>query len=185
MLKATDWVKFMDRHGFWDKLLGTTNDLKEGKLKLSEFWQRYKTLFPSYDGFLKAEEDGIPMENFIPCYIHGDEGTHLKRSGVMILQFQSALGLGTSLNNGLQQTDATYIKVNQVGVTLCTRFLLAVLPKETYADNQQPLDELFEQICLNLREAYDSGVQLADGTTIHLAPIGVKGDWPFLETRFL
>ena len=183
MLKATDWVSFMDRHGFWDKLFGTTNDLKEGKMKLASFWHSFKQLYPGFEVFGTAAAAGIPMENFIPCYIHGDEGTHYKKSGVMILQFQSAIGQGTTLNADPKTNDKKHIKVNQLGVTLCTRFLLSVLPKEAYANDPRPLDQLFEHICLDLREACHTGVQLADGTFMHLAPIGVKGDWPFLETR--
>ena len=55
------------------------------------------------------------------------------------------------------------------------------LVKDFYATDVKKLEALFESICLDLREAYLEGIALPDGSKVHLVPIGVKGDWPFLD----
>ena len=50
-----------------------------------------------------------------------------------------------------------------------------------YATDDQPLESLFEHICRDLRTAYMEGVTLKDNSKLHLVPLGLKGDWPFLE----
>ena len=181
MLKPTDWVKFIDKYWFWDKLFGGVRELEVGKQMLSDFWSRFRKLHPEHELLTKAVS---PMCNYIPIFIHGDEGTHYKRGGVMIVQIQSALGLGTTLNPAVNQDtfgNCQGYLVNQKGVTMSTRLLLAVLPKEVYTDDPEPLNDMFEEICKNLRDAWESGVELQDGSRMYLAVIGVKGDWPWLD----
>ena len=55
--------------------------------------------------------------------------------------------------------------------------------KENYGEDGRSLEDVFQHICSDLREAYLSGVTLEDGSKLHLVPLGVKGDWPFLEAR--
>ena len=52
--------------------------------------------------------------------------------------------------------------------------------QEEYADDPDLLEELFEHVALNLKDACLQGVQLRDGSRLHLCTVGVKGDWPFL-----
>ena len=54
--------------------------------------------------------------------------------------------------------------------------------QEQYAESEQPLQDLFECLCQDLRSAFLDGVELMDGSKLHLCPIGVKGDWPFLAS---
>ena len=181
ILKPTEWVKFIDKFWFWEKLFGV-NDLKVGKTMLKDFWARFRMLHPDHELVTKAS---APLDQYIPVFIHGDEGTHYKRGGVMIIQVQSAMGLGTTLNQVVNQDtfgNCQGYLVNQRGVTMSTRLLVAVMPKEVYQDDAEPLNDLFERICSDLQDAWASGVQLEDGTKLHLATIGVKGDWPWLDS---
>ena len=50
-----------------------------------------------------------------------------------------------------------------------------------YAQSIEPLEDLYEHVCSDLRSATLDGVQLEDGSTFHICVVGVKGDWPFLD----
>ena len=180
VIRPTDWLKFIDAYWFWDKLFGV-RDLAVGRDMLSDFWSRFRMLHPNHELITKAT---APLDSYIPIFVHGDEGTHYKKNGVMILQFQSALGQGTTLNSSINEDtfgNCPGYLVNQKGVTLSTRLVMAVMPREAYAEDPQPLQDLFEELCKNLRDACESGVQLQDGSKMHFACIGVKGDWPWLD----
>ena len=128
MLKATDFVKCIDRYEFWDKLFGTSS-LADAEAICSDFWARWKQLYPDYDLFGRS----LPLNRCCPIYVHGDEGQHYKKGAVMICQWQSAIGTGTGLNNDNMFGNLSQKKyyVNQKRVTLSTRFLFGVMPKDT------------------------------------------------------
>ncbi|CAE7666815.1 unnamed protein product [Symbiodinium sp. CCMP2456] len=184
VLYPTSWIKAIDRFTLWDTLFGT-DDLASGKSMLEDFWGKFSRIYSDFEGL----QHGIPWSQMVPLYIHGDEGQHYKKNAVMVLQFQSVLGRGTSRLSAARQGDVFGNEqgyyVNQKGVTFRTRLLFSVMPKEQYAKSAQPLEDLFERLCEDLQSAFRDGVQLMDGSKLHLCPIGVKGDWPFLASRLL
>ena len=54
------------------------------------------------------------------------------------------------------------------------------LSQEEYCEAPEILEELFEHVALNLKDACLEGVRLRDGSKLHLCTIAIKGDWPFL-----
>ena len=146
MLKATDFVKCIDKHGFWDKIFGTPS-LADGELILQDFWSKYKQLHPDFELFARS----LPLNTSCPVYIHGDEGQHYKKGAVMILQWQSVVGTGTSLNHGNMFGNLSEKKyyVNQKRVTLSTRFLFGVMPKDAshHVENHFPRPGFITRPC--------------------------------------
>ena len=136
VLRCSDFLIYVDKFNFWDKLLGVgVHRFPDASRRLLDFWSRYKQLYPSFPLFAQATEAEIPLDRVIPIYLHGDEGTHFKKNAVMILQWQSAIGAGTTKNsitqlNILGNLDGKEYGANQRGVTLKTRFLYAVMPKD-------------------------------------------------------
>ena len=128
ILKATDFVRCIDKYGFWDKLFGE-NSLSQGERMCSDFWVKYRKLHPDFQLFGR----GLPLQRCLPILLHGDEGTHYKKGAVMICQWQSVIGTGTTLNNANVFGNLSQKKyyVNQKRATLSTRFLLGVMPKES------------------------------------------------------
>ena len=126
ILKATDFIRCIDRFGFWDKLFGA--DLAQGQKMCVDFWMKYKRLYPHFEFFVRD----VPLHQSLPIYIHGDEGQHYKRGAVMICQWQSLFGTGSTLNNPNMFGNLSGKKyfTNQRRVTLATRFLFAVMPKD-------------------------------------------------------
>ncbi|CAE7841038.1 unnamed protein product [Symbiodinium microadriaticum] len=89
VLKAVDFVKCMDRYGFWDKLFGTPS-LAKGEQMCYDYWCKYRKLYPNFDLFRR----NLPLNRCVPVYLHGDEGQHFKKAAIMIVQWQSAIGRG-------------------------------------------------------------------------------------------
>ena len=136
IIRATDFVRLVDRYNFWQFFFGQ-DDFNAGCKMMANFWDDYRRMYPGYQLFAKADRGEVDVSRCLPCYVHGDEGTYYKRSGIMILQLQSLFGKGTSLLGRQAFADrlvgegAANPYVNQRGVTLTTRFLLGVLPKES------------------------------------------------------
>ena len=126
MLLATDFIKVIDAGNHWERLFGI-GDLATAEKMMTQFWQQYRLWFPDFELFGLAHE-GVPLHRTLPVYIHGDEGTHYKRSALMVLQWQSVLGKGTSKLGPLQHG---VLGSNQKGQTLSTRMLFAVMRKES------------------------------------------------------
>ena len=130
VLYPTSWIKAIDRFSLWDTLFGT-EDFAAGQNMLEDFWDKFSRIHSDFEGL----QHGIDARRLVPIYIHGDEGQHYKRNAVMVLQFQSVLGRGTSRLSEARQGDVFGNEqgyyVNQKGVTLRTRLLFSVMPKES------------------------------------------------------
>ena len=138
MIRATDFIRLIDEQRFWTRLFGQSS-FSVGCQMMADFWARYRIIFPDYELFQRADRNQVDLSRCLPCLIHGDEGTYYKRSGIMIVQWQSLFGKGTSLlgreafADRLLGENNSKAYVNQRGVTLTTRFLLGVLPKDLSA----------------------------------------------------
>ena len=129
VLAATDWVKCIDRFGFWSTFFGI-DDFTEGTRVLTDFWNKYRVLYPNFEMFKIAADRNIPLSRVCPVYIHGDEGQHYKKGAVMVLQMQSLFGRGTRKHNPDMFGNEVGYQVNQKGITLTTRLLYTVMPKD-------------------------------------------------------
>ena len=127
MLLATDFVKVIDEGNHWERLFGVP-DLATGEKMMATFWDHYHGWFPDFEAFKLADQGLLPLSRTLPIYVHGDEGTHYKRSALMVLQWQSMLGKGTSKLGPLQHG---VLGSNQRGQTIATRMLLAVMRKDS------------------------------------------------------
>ena len=126
MILPSDFLQVIDKRNKWDVLCGKPT-LEAACKSFSVFWSKYEVLYPNFTFFDVAREGDIPYDRGCPIYVHGDEGTHYKRSGIMILQWQGALGAGTSRNVNANTRDAQ--GVNSLGNTLKTRLLVGAMPK--------------------------------------------------------
>ena len=116
-----------------NRLLGG-HSLEQSEKTLKVFWDRYKAQFPSFQLFQDPVKSA-QLQNCLPLYIHGDEGTTYKKKGVLIVAWQSAIGAG-SRNAPNQRPSETLndagIPVNLLKTALQTRYVSAVCPKETW-----------------------------------------------------
>ncbi|OLP79425.1 hypothetical protein AK812_SmicGene40282 [Symbiodinium microadriaticum] len=155
---------------FW----GSTN-LKTRSATLNDFWSRYRSHDAAHAVF---QEHGEHLHRVLPLQIHADEGQTLKKSGVMVINFQSPMGFG--ITTSTDSTDA--MALNYIGNTYATRFLYTVCTKRTYAKkNKFVLDSIIEALADELADLFYNGVSIQLGKkrmTMYVATIGLKGDWP-------
>lgn len=99
---------------------------------------------------------------------------------IMLLQWQPVLGMGTShhFDRDGDLFEAPQL-LNLIGHPEATRFLAFAALKESYQDDDELLPAAMEIIGRDMREAFQDGIELGQ-TRIRLAPLSVKGDWPFL-----
>ena len=181
-LKVSDMVRTLALHNKLDKCLfgGLGFD------GLKEFWCNYKRLWPEHPVFTKMGAE--PSENtvFVPIYLHADEGRHLKKEQILIFNFQSVLGQGTSLSqdsgNRLDQCQG----LNILGSCYSTRFLITTLLSQHYRKKNKDghrLNTVLKAITADILELYTNGVQVSfheKWVQLFVVPLGLKGDWPML-----
>lgn len=176
-LKASDMIRTMALH---DKL----DDCLFGGMGLDglrEFWHRFKKIWPMHPVYRDHEEE---LAFCIPIYFHDDEGRYLKREQILIFNFQSVLGKGTSMMAAKDNPECQ--GVNFLGSSYATRFLLATLLSQLYRKKNKDghrLEKLLDAITDDFLQLYTGGVRVCfKGTwvTLYAIPLGLKGDWPML-----
>ncbi|CAE7229954.1 unnamed protein product [Symbiodinium sp. CCMP2456] len=110
--------------------------------------------------------------------LHADEGQTLKKTGVMVISFQSPLGFGLSTTDDRPEAMA----LNYIGNSYATRFLYTVCHKKCYSKEKSfVFNGILDRLAEELVDLFYNGVTLNVGgkkTTFYVALIGVKGDWP-------
>lgn len=171
-MKVSDMVRTMALHGKLDKCLFAGLGL-DG---LRQFWCNYKQLWPEHPVFGKM---GSEKSAFVPIYIHADEGRYLKKEQILIFNFQSVIGSGTSLSQRSGGNFEVNQGVNILGSCYSTRFLIATRKNK----DGHRLKSLLEAITDDLLQLYTTGVEVQTGgnwITLFVVPLGLKGDWPML-----
>ena len=175
-IPVASWIQALDKTGRLGRLVGcSTTDLPK---YLSSYWSRFKQLHPSHQVF----EQQLPLDRCLPVYLHGDEGTTMKKDGALVVAFQSPLGRGTSKNKVGNVVGNNEQKVNFVGHAFETRFLIVAGLKEDYRDNPDVLQQVLDVAVSSLDDASRRGVLLQSGQLLYPIPIGLKGDWSFLDS---
>ncbi|CAE7252654.1 unnamed protein product [Symbiodinium sp. CCMP2456] len=109
--------------------------------------------------------------------LHLDEGTSLKKKGIMVLSVQPVCGRGS------RKSSSASTGINFTGSTYCTRFLYSVLLARTYARKKKILYDLLEHWKEDLNDCYQNGIEI-DGvpglSKVWPVVINCKGDWPAL-----
>ena len=138
VLSVTDTVDYLIRSKNLSKLIGDI-PFHELQPTLLEFWRRYSLEWPDFELF-KATGNDLALCRCIPVYIHGDEGRGFKRSGVMILSLQGAIGRGSrpfQRRHPLLSLRKIKMGINLQGSSFNSRFLFTAMPKKYYAKNPE------------------------------------------------
>lgn len=130
-LDATSWIETLDKNSKLDRLIGTCGTTSFSST-LKSFWANYKLDHCSHEIF----SSDLKLEDCIPIYLHGDEGTTYKKDGALCLSFQSPLGRGTSTTklgqlDGIDDTIRQ--KMNYLGHAFETRFLIIAGLKDSFS----------------------------------------------------
>ena len=177
VLKMQSWFQFLLRNGCMHVLHG----LKEPHAAreeaiLSEFWEKFQALNPQHMVFQKGS---IPLKRAVPVVVHGDEGRGRRHSAHFVLSFHSLLGMGFGKRK--ESKKWTKMECNFQGHTYTNRFLIATLRKKDYSDQGEVWKALMQQVAIDSRSLWETGVSDATGTRYFGIVLGVIGDWPFLH----
>ena len=172
VLRISEYIKVLALHDQLPVLWGGGSAMDV----LPKFWRRFKRHQGSHEVFTKHGEH---LERVLPLQLHADEGQTLKKTGIMIINWQSPIGTGTSRQTAL----ADPMGLNFLGSSYATRFLVTVCLKRKYAKKKCPeyLDEIFAYIAGELYELFHSGLEVVVGdqrVRYYVACTGFKGDWP-------
>lgn len=132
-IRPSDFIKAMASSGDLGRLLADKASMSEAGPLLVEFWSRYRKMCPEHALFKSC----VPLDRAVPLYLHGDEGTTYKKSAVLLISFQSAMGHGSSrrsieaaLTEHELDLQRAGIPVNFLRTGLRSRFLCAMAPKD-------------------------------------------------------
>ena len=155
---------------------------------LHSFWTLFRSNYPNHEIFLSH---GDKLEQCIPYFMHLDEGTGQRKTGVLVIAIQALWGEATvtrfaeaELLAASQGDVADAIAEAQVhnskGSTFMTRFLLSVLPKKMYTGQKEHVYELFlEMLAKEISGLMETGIMANNGRWYPVC-LGCKGDQPAL-----
>ena len=151
------------------------------KLVLSEFWERYRAMFPSHEIF----QAGIDLSVSIPYFTHQDEGRGYKHQGIWIFTVHGCLGRGTHeyLRRGknLGPISRMEFGCNFVGNTWSTQFLIATMMRSVTHKLPGAMNQIVELFAEDAKQLAVEGISSADGSMkIHMIHVNTKGDLPAL-----
>ena len=194
MLKPSDLVEAMVNEDHFSLLSGGLSE-DETQAALLQFWRHYSRQFGDHDIFQHRLPPEQALRRTIPIYLHGDEGKHFKRSGIMIVTLQAVLGSGPEpyhLNKKVVSPRESVQRqaLNIGGHSFLSRFLVMSIPRRFYAMQSEIYLTMFERMIADLKTLERDGFQ-HKGQTWLLQTLGLKGDLPFmtktasLERHFL
>ena len=129
-----DTIDYLVQSNNLSKLVGQ-QPMEQVQPMLLEFWRRYSLEWPDYGVFRAAAENKLSLSRTIPVYIHGDEGRGFKRSGVMILSLQGAIGRGSKpflKRHPIRSLRQLKMGINLQGSSFNSRMLFVAMPKKHY-----------------------------------------------------
>lgn len=180
-LKLTNWAKLLLKENLWHILAGLRQpDSERSKCIWKSFWERYQEIDPAHPIYERARAGLIDLCQTAAVLYHGDEGRGRKRGAVMISNFYSLLGRGTSMANRVRKGRFIKHKLNYVGSTYSTRFLSGILPKHLYGKKEHALRSLFRFGASEAEHMFYKGVTCPRGTQHYMCLLHICGDWPFL-----
>ena len=149
VLDVKDTIDYLARSNNLPKLFG--DQPVEGiQSTLLEFWRRYKFERPDFGIYNAALEKKLSLSRSIPVYVHGDEGRGFKRSGVMILSLQGAIGRGSrpfEIKHPLQSLRNIKMGINLAGSSFNSRLLFTAMPKKYYSSKPETWFDLLIFLC--------------------------------------
>ncbi len=140
-LRPRDFLYTMYSQNDLHHILGGCSSLKQAGPVLEVFWARFKKICPGFQLFQQIDRGEKQIQQCVPLYVHGDEGTWFKKGGVLILSFQSPLGYGTSkrdydMSMNLKNLGESGLPLNFLKAGMYTRMLMLVCPKDWHLQKQ-------------------------------------------------
>ena len=187
LILLSSWLEFLVGYNLWHILSGlqSANEARSS-CQWESFWGAYEKICPNHPVFARARKGEIKLSRCAALLLHGDEGRSKKKQGILILSAHSVLGFGSHASYHGPEKYCKQ-KLNFLGHTLSSRWLLGVLPKTYYddADGDTILQSYLDIFVQDILKVWERGIQGADGKKYHFVIINTMGDWPWLQKAFL
>ena len=134
VLSMKDTMAFLVNSKNLGKLVGDA-PMEGLQSTLLEFWRGYAYEWPDFGIYDDSAAGKLSLSRAIPVYIHGDEGRGFKRSGVMILSLQGAIGRGSKpfqKRHPIRSIRKIKMGMNLQGSSFNSCFLYAAMSKRFY-----------------------------------------------------
>eukprot|EP00438_Fugacium_kawagutii_P028807 Skav222863 [mRNA] locus=scaffold2201:246431:248035:- [translate_table: standard] len=183
-LKMSSWAKYLLDRNLWHRLAGLKEPDDDRCSSIwSTFWERYRAMCPHHDVFQRSKDD---LARTCALVLHGDEGRSAKKAPILVVSTHSVLGYGLRSAGAKHHSDEyNLMKLNYTLSTWTTRYLLGVLPRTMYADddgdNIDAFQDFLNGISLDLKLLYDEGVKDRKGVVHYFCVISTMGDWPWIQ----
>ena len=179
--RPRDFIDTLAQLNLFHCVVGT--ELASAPAVLKDFRCCYKNQFASHPVAEQIAAGSVDTEHLVPLILHGDGGRTYKKSELMILQWQPAIGAGTSKSKTSSRkrkldNDIDAAAVNLLGHSLATRYLLSVLLKKYYIEDSTPLHSLLGFISDWFGDLWENGYEY-QGQIWKFILLGLKGDLVF------
>ena len=176
VLRVTDFLKALAECGKLPLLWGSKEASSSPTDVLARFWRRWRSHDDQHEVFQYHKGR---LHEVLPLQLHADEGQYLKKSGIMIVNWQSPLGFGIATSHD----DDNAMHLNYIGHSCSTRFLFTTCTKRSYGKGKgYVLTGIVDALARELRSLFYDGVELklpgGNRVTMYVALLGLKGDWP-------
>ena len=175
VLSIGDFISKLDQCGKMDLLL-----MGNGPVQFRSFWEKWRRIQPNHSIY---KVDPSRLDWSIPVAIHTDEGTSQKKKALMIIQYQTLMGRGTSK----RKSDESNPDLNFTGNSITTRLLYSCMMGRIYSlkkNKNRPLLQLMKHLGDELHKASTIGFRCKINgieRRLFLVCLGLKGDWPALS----
>ena len=197
-VKPESWLEYLMKED--PRLLGgATGDFSHN---CKSFWEVYRLHHPTHAVFGLHRHR---LEQVLPLCIHGDEGRGKRKTGYLVLSFETPFGstprekgsscscaqhlqehpelpsYGSSRDDLLEPSVVEACKkmhTNFRGHSYLSRFLLFGLSKTTYKSNPHVVRKLLEEAAAGFTRLFHEGISV-DGAPMFAALVSIKGDLDF------
>ena len=189
VILLSEWLRFLMGNNLWFSLSGLSEpDEARSATQWQSFWDNYRKIHPGHPIFQRAAKGEIDLSRCAALLLHGDEGRTKKKHGILIVSVHSILGFGSHVSNRPGPEPYNKQKLNFVGPTWASRWILGALPK-TFYDSDRHGDQHFQQYLSafvpDIMSMYQEGfLNPFTGRQHYCVILQVMGDWPWLHKCF-
>ena len=184
-LRMSSWASFVQDNNLWHHLTGLeAPDHDRCAAIWSTFWTRFKGICPEHEIFKRSDPE-FCFSRCCALLLHGDEGVSAKKSAILVVSCHSVLGHGISTATERKEA-AKYeaMRLNYSSPTWTTRFLIGVMPKHVYSNDDGEETTCFQDflrgITQDLKGLFEDGIVNKSGRRWLYCVINLMGDWPWL-----
>ena len=175
IIMFSDWAKLLLNTGRFCRLMCGVGTFSEMREVLTEFWGRYKALYPGHGIYTM---DGVDLSLTIPVYSHTDEGRSYKHQPLWVLSTHGCIGRGTRAyivrKQHLLHVNQRPMGLNFIGSSWSTQFMSAAVLRATLNGTPESMDRIMTAYAMDMSRLANEGLHGPEGI-VRIIHLGTKG----------